>query len=399
MFTLSKRVQSIKPSATLAITKKVKELEAQGIKVLSFGAGEPDFDTPAAVKEAGIAAIKSGKSKYTAVDGIVELKDAIISKYKNEFGLIYNRNEVIVSTGCKQSLYNIFQAILDDGDEVIIPAPYWVSYPDMVGLAGGVSVIIAGKEENNFKIDPAQIAKAITPKTKAIILNSPSNPTGCVYSKGELEAIAKVLSGKNILIISDEVYEKLVYTGEKYYTIAQVSDEMKAKTIIINGWSKAYAMTGWRLGFAIGDATIIGALNKIQGQSTSNACSISQYAGLNAITHDQPEMPVMIAEFTKRAKRITKLLNDINGMSCNEPQGAFYVFPNISKLLGKKTPNGEVIKDSRDFASYLLDEAKVAVVPGVEFGMEGYMRLSFATSMEIIESGVGSISKAVAKLS
>lgn len=399
MFTLSKRVQSIKPSATLAITKKVKELEAQGIKVLSFGAGEPDFDTPAAVKEAGIEAIRSGKSKYTAVDGIVELKDAIISKYKNEFGLTYNRNEVIVSTGCKQSLYNIFQALLDDGDEVIIPAPYWVSYPDMVGLAGGVSVIIAGKEENNFKIDPAQIAKAITPKTKAIILNSPSNPTGCVYSKGELEAIAKVLSGKNILIISDEVYEKLVYTGEKYYTIAQVSDEMKAKTIIINGWSKAYAMTGWRLGFAIGDATIIGALNKIQGQSTSNACSISQYAGLNAITHDQPEMPVMIAEFTKRAKRITKLLNDINGMSCNEPQGAFYVFPNISKLLGKKTPNGEVIKDSRDFASYLLDEAKVAVVPGVEFGMEGYMRLSFATSMEIIESGVGSISKAVAKLS
>lgn len=399
MVTLSKRVQSIKPSATLAITKKVKELEAQGIKVLSFGAGEPDFDTPAAVKEAGIEAIKSGKSKYTAVDGIVELKDAIINKYKNEFDLTYNRNEVIVSTGCKQSLYNIFQAILDDGDEVIIPAPYWVSYPDMVGLAGGVSVVIAGKEENNFKIDPAQIAKAITTKTKAIILNSPSNPTGCVYSKAELEAIAKVLSGKNILIISDEVYEKLVYTGEKYYTIAQTSDEMKAKTIIINGWSKAYAMTGWRLGFAIGDATIIGALNKIQGQSTSNACSISQYAGLNAISHEQPEMPVMIAEFTKRAKRITQLLNDINGMSCNEPQGAFYVFPNISKLLGKKTPNGEVIKDSRDFASYLLDEAKVAVVPGVEFGMEGYMRLSFATSMEIIESGVGSISKAVGKLS
>lgn len=399
MVTLSQRVQSIKPSATLAITKKVKELEAQGIKVLSFGAGEPDFDTPAAVKEAGIEAIRSGKSKYTAVDGIVELKDAIINKYKNEFGLTYNRSEVIVSTGCKQSLFNIFQAILDENDEVIIPAPYWVSYPDMVGLASGKSVIINGKEENNFKIDPAQIEKAITPKTKAIILNSPSNPTGCVYSKAELEAIAGVLSGKNILIISDEVYEKLVYTGEKYYTIAQISDEMKAKTIIINGWSKAYAMTGWRLGFAIGDATIIGALNKLQGQSTSNACSISQYAGLNAISHDQPEMPVMIREFTKRAKRITELLNNVNGISCNEPQGAFYVFPNVSKLIGKKTPNGETIKDSRDFASYLLDEAKVAVVPGVEFGMEGYMRLSFATSMDIIEEGIGSISKAVDKLS
>ncbi|MCA6071431.1 MAG: pyridoxal phosphate-dependent aminotransferase [Endomicrobium sp.] len=384
---ISKRVQSIKPSPTLAIDAKAKALKQQGIAVINFGAGEPDFDTPKNIKDVAIDAINSGFTKYCPVAGTLEIKNAIINKLKRDNNLTYAPEEIIVSCGAKHSLYNIFQATINDGDEVIIPAPYWVSYPDMVLLAGGKPVIIKTSDKTNFKITPENVEKAITSKTKAIIINSPSNPTGCTYLARELKTIAQICVKNNIFIISDEIYEKLVYDNFKFISIAETALEAKDITIVVNGVSKAYAMTGWRIGYAAGPKNIVSAMSKIQSQSTSNATSISIKAAVEALSGTQEYVESMRKEFEKRRDYIVERLNKIDNISCAKPEGAFYVFPNISALLGK-TFNCKTINTDIEFADYLLDVAKIAVVPGSAFGAEGYIRLSYATSIENIREGI-----------
>ncbi|MCL2144674.1 MAG: pyridoxal phosphate-dependent aminotransferase [Endomicrobia bacterium] len=394
---LSKRVQAIKPSPTLAIDAKAKALQQQGVDVISFGTGEPDFDTPDNIKDAAVKAINAGFTKYCAVSGTPEIKNAIINKLKKDNELDYTQNEIIVSCGAKHSLYNLFMAIFNDGDEIIIPAPYWVSYPDMAILAGAVPVIINTGDKNNFKIDPAEIKKAITPKTKAIVINSPSNPTGVTYSCDELKEIVKVCAENKILIISDEIYEKLVYDNFKFCSTASVLPEAKANTIVINGVSKAFAMTGWRIGYTAGPKEIISAMTKIQSQSTSNPTSISIKAAVEALNGPQHDVEKMRIEFEKRRDYIVDRLNKMEGVSCIKPNGAFYVFPNVSKLIGK-TFDGKVIKNDMDIADYLLEKAKIAVVPGSSFGAEGYIRLSYATSIKLIEEGMNRLQSAIGSL-
>lgn len=391
---ISKRVQSIKPSPTLAIDAKAKTLKAQGIDIISFGTGEPDFDTPQNIKDAAIDAINKGFTKYCPVSGTPDLKDAIINKFKTENKLEYTREEVIVSCGGKHSIYNLFQTIFDEGDEVIIPAPYWVSYPDMAVLAGAVPVFITTSDKNHFKVKPTEIEKVITKKTKAFILNSPSNPTGNTYTKEELEEIADICIKNNLLIISDEIYEKLVYDNFKFFSIAQVSQKVKEHTIIINGVSKAFAMTGWRIGYAAGPKEIISAMTKIQSQSTSCPTSISLKAATAALNGDKQCLETMRKEFEKRRNYIVDRLNKIEGITCLKPEGAFYVFPNISGLLGKKY-NGKLINTDIGLADYLLEHAKIAIVPGSAFGAEGFMRLSYATSMDNIIKGMDRLEKAL----
>lgn len=384
---LSKRVQAIKPSPTLAIDAKAKALQQQGVDVISFGAGEPDFDTPNNIKEAAISAINAGYTKYCPVPGSPEVKKAIIDKLKRDNGLEYTPAEIIVSCGAKHSLYNIFQTIINDGDEVIVIAPYWVSYPDMAILAGAVPVIINTDDKTDFKVTPELVEKAITSKTKAIIINSPSNPTGSMYSFEELKAIAEVCLKHKILIISDEIYEKLVYDKTEFISIASVSAEVKAITLVVNGVSKAFSMTGWRIGYTAGNKDIISGMAKIQSQSTSNPTSISLKATVEALNGKQDDVEMMRKEFEKRRNYIVERLNKMEGVSCLNPKGAFYVFPNISKLMGK-TFGGKVINNDMELADYLLEKAKIAVVPGSAFGAEGYMRLSYATSMKKIEEGM-----------
>ena len=391
---LSKRVKAIKPSPTLAIDAKAKALRQQGIDIISFGTGEPDFDTPDNIKEAAVSAIKSGYTKYCPVSGSPEIKKAVIDKFKRDNGLDYEPAEIIVSCGAKHSLYNIFQTIIDDGDEVIIAAPYWVSYTDMVILAGGKPVIVNTDDKNDFKMTPGALEKAITSKTKAVVLNSPSNPTGSMYGFDELKAIAAVCLKHNILIISDEIYEKLVFCGAQFFSIASVSPEAKALTIVVNGVSKAFSMTGWRIGYAAGNKDIISAMAKIQSQSTSNPASISLKAAVEALNGRQDTVEMMRAEFEKRRNYITERLNNMEGISCFKPDGAFYVFPNVSKLMGK-TFSGKRINDDMEFADYLLEKAKIAVVPGLCFGAEGYMRLSYAASIEMIEEGMNRLQEAI----
>lgn len=391
---ISKRVQSIKPSPTLAIDAKAKTLKAQGIDIISFGTGEPDFDTPQNIKDAAIDAINKGFTKYCPVPGTPDLKDAIINKFKTENKLEYTREEVIASCGGKHSLYNLFQTIFDEGDEVIIPAPYWVSYPDMAVLAGAVPVFITTSDKNHFKVKPTEIEKVITKKTKAFILNSPSNPTGNTYTKEELEEIANVCIKNNILIISDEIYEKLVYDNFKFFSIAQVSQKVKEHTVVINGVSKAFAMTGWRIGYAAGPKEIISAMTKIQSQSTSCPTSISLKAATEALNGDKQCLETMRKEFEKRRNYIVDRLNKIEGITCLKPEGAFYVFPNISGLLNKEY-NGKLINTDIELADYLLEHAKIAVVPGSAFGAEGFMRLSYATSMDNIIKGMDRLEKAL----
>jgi aspartate aminotransferase len=384
---ISKRVRSIKPSPTLAIDAKAKALKQQGVKVINFGAGEPDFDTPQNIKTAAINAITSGFTKYCPVPGTLEIKNAIIEKLKRDNNLIYAPEQIIVSSGAKHSLYNLFQSIIDDGDEVIVPAPFWVSYPDMIALAGGKTVIIQTSDKTNFTITPESIEQALTPKTKAIVINSPSNPTGATYSKEELKAIADVCVKNKILIISDDIYEKLIYDNFKFTSIAQVFPEAKDITVVINGLSKTYAMTGWRIGYAAGPKDIISAMSKIQSQSTSNASSISIKAAVEALNGSQECVESMRKEFKKRRDYIVERLNSIPAIKCKKPQGAFYVFPNIKKLLGK-TFNGKTINTDLELSDYLLNDAKIAVVPGTAFGAEGYIRLSYSTSIENIKSGM-----------
>ncbi|MDR2818583.1 MAG: pyridoxal phosphate-dependent aminotransferase [Endomicrobium sp.] len=394
---ISKRVQSIKPSPTLAIDAKAKALKEQGIDIINFGVGEPDFDTPQSIKNAAINAINSGFTKYCPVPGTLEIKNAIIEKLKRDNDLVYTPEQIIVSSGAKHSLYNLFQSIIDDGDEVIVPAPYWVSYPDMIALAGGKPVIIQTTDKTNFKATPETIEKVLTKKTKAIVINSPSNPTGVTYSQEELKTIADVCVKHKIFIISDDIYEKLVYDKFKFISIAQVSPQAKELTIVINGVSKAYAMTGWRIGYTAGPKDIISAMSKIQSQSTSNACSISIKAAVEALNGSQECVENMRKEFEKRRDYIVTRLNSIHGITCRKPEGAFYVFPNVKELLGK-TFDSKTINTDLEFADYLLNYAKIAVVPGTAFGAEGYIRLSYATSIENIKSGMDRLETALKKV-
>jgi aspartate aminotransferase len=397
MFVLSNRAKNLKPSPTLAIDAKAKSMQAQGIRVIRFGAGEPDFDTPQNIKLAAVRAIEQGFTKYTPVGGIDELKDAIIQKFQRDGRLTYKRSEVLVSCGGKHSFYNLAQALFDQGDEVIIPAPYWVSYPPMVALAGAVPTIIDTKEKSGFKLTPGDLKKAMTPKTKALVLNSPSNPTGSAYMKGELEKIAEIAISHKFFVISDEIYEKIVYDGFEFTSIASLGEEIKNRTIIVHGVAKTYAMTGWRIGYTAGPEEIISAMNNIQSQSTSNPNSIAQKASVEALTGPQDEVEKMVSAFAQRRDYIVHQLNKIKGVSCYKPIGAFYVFPNFSSYYGKSY-QGKEIANSRDLADFFLDVGRVAVVPGVEFGADSYERLSYATSMEDIREGLIRIEEALKKL-
>jgi len=394
---IAKRAQAIKPSPTLATAAKAKAMKAQGIDVVDFGVGEPDFDTPDNVKQAGIKAIQSGFTKYTPAGGTDELKEAVIEKFKKDNSLVYDKSQIIISCGAKHSLYNIAEALFDPGDEVIIPAPYWVSYPDQVLLNDATPVIVETTEEEGFKLTARKLEKTITKKTKALVLNSPSNPTGLAYDKKTLEEIALVAVKNNIYVISDEIYEKLIYDGFQHISIASLTPEIKSLTIVVNGVSKSHAMTGWRIGYAAGPKDVITAMSNIQSQSTSNPASISQKAAVEALRGPQGFIQTMNVEFDKRRKYMVDRLNRLKGVSCLMPVGAFYAFPKISSLFGRRI-NGNVIKNSSDLAVYLLDEAKVALVSGDAFGADQYIRLSYATSMENIKKGIERIEEAVNKL-
>jgi len=397
MVKLAARISTIKPSATLAITAKANALKAQGRDVVGFGAGEPDFDTPANIKAAAVKALEAGFTKYTAVGGTDELKDAIIGKFRRDSGLEFKRSQVAVSCGAKHTLYNLAQVLLEEGDEVVIPSPYWVSYPDIVILTGAKPVIVTTREEDGFKMTPAQLGAALTVRTKAVILNSPSNPAGVVYSREELKALGDLLAKRDILVISDDIYEKILYDGVTFHTMASIDPAMQERTVTVNGVSKAYAMTGWRIGYAAGPQYIIEALTKLQSQNTSNPTSIAQKAAVEALNGSQESVARMGAEFQKRRDVIVAGLNGIRGIRCQNPQGAFYVFPNVSALYGKRF-GGKVLDGSASFASFLLEAVDVAVVPGVEFGHDANIRLSYATSMKNIEEGIRRIQKAVEKL-
>ena len=394
---IAKRAMAIKPSPTLATAAKAKAMKAQGIDVVDFGVGEPDFDTPENVKQAGIKAIQSGFTKYTPAGGTDELKEAVVEKFKKDNGLQYEKSQVLISCGAKHSLYNIAEALFDPGDEVIIPSPYWVSYPDQVLLNDAVPVIVETTEEEGFKLSAKKLEKAITKKTKALVLNSPSNPTGLAYDKKTLEEIAAIAVRHKIYVISDEIYEKLIYDGFKHFSIASLGAEIKDLTLVVNGVSKSHAMTGWRIGYAAGPKDVITAMANIQSQSTSNPASISQKAAVEALRGPQDFIRTMNVEFDKRRKYMVDRLNRIKGMSCLMPVGAFYAFPKVSQLYGNSV-GGKRIANSSDLAAYLLEEAKVALVSGDAFGADAYIRLSYATSMENIIKGLDRIEQATGKL-
>ncbi|MBB5355836.1 aspartate aminotransferase [Anoxybacillus mongoliensis] len=383
---LAKRVASLTPSSTLAITAKAKELKAAGHDVIGLGAGEPDFNTPQHIMEAAVKAMYDGHTKYTPSGGLATLKQEIIKKFQQDQQLDYKPSEIIVCVGAKHALYTLFQVILDEGDEVIIPTPYWVSYPEQVKLAGGVPVYVEGLEENEFKITPEQLKQAITNRTKAVIINSPSNPTGVIYTKEELRALGEVCLAHDVLIVSDEIYEKLVYGGHEHVSIAQLSPELKKQTIIINGVSKSHSMTGWRIGYAAGDADIIRAMTDLASHSTSNPTSIAQYAAIAAYSGSQEPVEQMRQAFEERLNIIYDRLIQIPGFSCVKPQGAFYLFPNAKQAA---TMTGYENVDA--FVEALLEEAKVALVPGSGFGAPNNVRLSYATSLELLHQALDRI--------
>jgi aspartate aminotransferase len=389
----------IKPSPTLAITSRVQELKRAGVDVIGLGAGEPDFDTPDFIKEAGIKAIRDGQTKYTNVDGTPELKDAVVAKYLRDNGLTYTRDQITINAGGKHTLFNAMVATLDAGDEVVIPAPYWVSYPDVVLFAGGTPVFVAAGADQNYKITPEQLDAAITPKTKWVILNSPSNPTGAAYSESELKALGAVLERHpHVWIFADDMYEHILFDDFKFTTIAQVCPSLYERTLTANGCSKAYAMTGWRIGFAGGAPWLIKAMSKLQSQSTSNPCSIAQAASVAALTGDQGFLKDNAALFQRRRDLVVGMLNQTEGMTCPNPEGAFYVYPEFSGLIGKATPNGKRIDTDEDFVGYLLDDAKVAAVQGAAFGLSPAMRISYATSDELLVKACERIQAACAAL-
>jgi aspartate aminotransferase len=394
---LAKRIGKVQPSPTIAIDTKAKAMKAEGIDVIGFGAGEPDFDTPEHIKEAAMDALRKGKTKYTPVGGVNELKDAIIAKLKRENGLTYTRDEILTSCGGKHVLYNIAQVMFEAGDEVIIPSPYWVSYPDQVLLNDAQPVIVPTEEKNGFKITPAELTRAITSKTKAFILNSPSNPTGAAYARKDLEALTEILLRQDILVISDEIYEKIVYDGFEFVSIAALGEEIKKRTIVVNGASKVFSMTGWRMGFAAGPKDIIAAMTKLQGQVTTNINSMTQWAVAAAYNGPQDFLKDWVAEFQKRRDYILKRLGALPGVHCFKPQGAFYVFPNFSSYLGKKA-GGKILQTDMDLCDYLLEQALVACVAGSGFGAPGFIRFSYATSMDNIREGLDRIEATLKKI-
>jgi len=394
---VSQRAKNLVPSATLAIGAKARQMQADGIDVIGFAQGEPDFDTPDHIKEAAIQAAREGFTKYTATGGINELKDAVVTKLKRDNGLTYTRNQVLISCGGKHSLYNVFQALLDPGDEVIIPAPYWVSFPEQVKLCDAKPVIVRTSEAQGFRLNRQVLEPAVTARTKLVVLNSPSNPTGAALSRQELEGIAALAVERGFTVVSDETYEALVYDGYRHVSIASLSDTVYARTIVVNSMSKAYAMTGWRLGYAAGPAEIIKAMDGLQGQMTSNPTSFAQRGAVVALTGSQEPTHRMREEFAKRRRYIVDRLNAMPNIRCHSPEGAFYVFPNVSALYGKRHGD-KPIGNSADFTTFLLEAARIAVVPGVEFGNDSHVRISYATSMANIEKGMNRMAEAVAAL-
>ena len=396
---LSNRVQTIQPSATLAITAKAAELRAAGRDIISLSVGEPDFDTPKAACDAGIEAIRSGFTRYTAVAGIPELRQEIADKFKRDNGLDYAPEQILVSTGGKQCIYNLLMAVINAGDEVIIPAPYWVSYPDMVLLAEGKPVIVPCHADADFKLTAAQLEAVITPKTKILFLNSPSNPTGMAYSHDDLAALGEVLRHHpNILVATDDMYEKIVFDGKEFVTFAQVNPDLKDRTVTLNGVSKAYCMTGWRIGFCAAAKPLIQAMSKIQGQSTSNPSSIAQKAALAALKGPEDALNEMVATYEVRRTWLVQALNAIDGMECLMPDGAFYVFPSVHAWLGKTTAEGVMLKDDVMVCEWLLDVAGVALVPGTAFGAANHVRFSYAVAQEVLEDAVQRVADAAATL-
>ncbi|PRR82817.1 pyridoxal phosphate-dependent aminotransferase [Clostridium vincentii] len=393
----SRKAERITPSITLAITTKAKELIEKGNDVVSFGVGEPDFNTPKHIIDAAVKAMEEGKTKYTPTPGIIELRKAVCDKLKKDNELIYSPNQIVVSTGAKQSLANAFMAILNPGDEVLVAEAYWVSYPELIRLADGIPVIVKTKAEDNYKFTLESLNKFISNKTKAIIINSPNNPTGTIYSKEELKIIAKFAKEKELIIISDEIYEKLIYDGEEHISIASLSEDSYNRTIVINGLSKAYAMTGWRIGYAAANMDIIKLISSIQSHMTSNANSIAQYAAVAALNGSDRELNKMVVEFQNRRDYMLDRISKIEGLSCIKPSGAFYVMINIENFLNTKFNNKE-INNSVDFSQVLLEEEMVAVVPGAGFGIDMYVRLSYATSMEQIKAGLDRIESFLNKI-
>ncbi len=395
----SRTLSRIKPSPTLAVTQLARELRRQGRDIIGLGAGEPDFDTPDSIKEAAIEAIRRGETKYTPVDGTPELKAAIVEKFRRENGLEFTPEEISVGAGGKQVLFNAFLASLDPGEEVLIPAPYWVSYPDMVRLAGGEPRFIPCPAEQGFKLRPEDLEAAIGPRTRWLVLNSPSNPTGAAYTRAELEAIAEVLRRRpDVWVMSDDIYEHITYDGFEFTTLAQVAPDLRPRTLTVNGVSKAYAMTGWRIGYAGGPRELIRAMATLQSQSTSNPCSVSQAAAVAALTGDQSFLAERRRIFRERRDLVVEALNAAPGLSCPRPEGAFYVYPSCAGVIGKRTPGGQRIATSEDFARYLLEEAGVAVVHGAAFGLDPHIRISYATATPLLEEACRRIHEACAKL-
>lgn len=395
---LARRLDPIQPSPTLALNARAKALSAQGVDVVGFAAGEPDFDTPDFIKRAAIQALDQGFTKYTATAGMPELRKAISEKLEKENGLSFAPEQVLVSCGAKHSLYNVFQALLNEGDEVVVFSPYWVSYPDMVQLASGTPVIVPTREQDGFAPDPAHLRKALTPKTKAVVINSPSNPTGAVLSAQALRGIADAVRDHDCLIVTDDIYERLLYTDAPLQNILNVAPELKPRTVVVNGFSKAFSMTGWRMGYAAGPKELIAGMQMIQDQSTSNASSIGQKAALAALTGPREPIDAMVKEFRARRDLFVEGLNAIPGFRCRKPDGAFYVFPSIEGLFGKRY-KGQTLHGSMQVSELLLNDFRVAAVPGQPFGAEGYIRMSFATSRQVIEKGLARLREFVAALS
>ena len=397
---ISDSLNRIKPSATMVITAKATQLKREGKKVIGLSSGEPDFDTPQHVKQAAIDAINSGYTKYTNIEGIPELRQSIVEKFKKDNDLNYDVSNVIVGTGGKQILFNALMSSLNKDDEVIIPAPYWVSYPDMTLLAGGKPIFVDCSSETNFKLTGEALDKVITKNSKWLVLNSPSNPTGSCYSLSELEEIANVVrKHENLYVMTDDIYEYIVYDNFKFYTLAQVAPDLKDRILTVNGVSKSYCMTGWRIGYAAGPSLLIKAMIKIQGQSTSNPSSISQYAALAGISGSKEFLDPCLKAFDERRHFVVDKLNSINGISCILPEGAFYAYPNVSGLIGKKTQNGKILNNDAEIVEWLLESAEVAAVPGLAFGLEPYFRVSYATSLEVLKEAMNRIEKAVLTLS
>ena len=394
---LADRLKTLAPSATLAVQAKAKELRTRGIDVISFGAGEPDFDTPERIKDAALRAMQQGQTKYTEVPGIPELRQAICTKLKRDNGLDYEPADILVSCGAKHTLFNLVVAVINPGDEVIVPSPYWVSYPEQVRLVGGVPVSVATDEATGFDLDPDRVRASVTPRTKLIVLNSPNNPTGAVFSRERLQAVARIAVERDILIVSDECYEPMTYDG-RHFSIASIDSDVKSRTIVVNTCSKAYAMTGWRIGYAAGPRALIKGMTDVQSQATSNPSSIAQWAAIEALAGAQDDVAKMAGEFDRRRRLIVEGLNAIPGISCVMPKGAFYAFPNVSGLFGRTTPSGTAVRGSTDVASFLLEHARVAVVPGLDFGSDAHVRLSYATSAELIREGLSRMASAVKNL-